>query len=319
MTRTFAKTITALGLLLLTMTAVAFAQDPTPTPSPTPTPEVTVTPTAIATFTATPEPTPSPTETPTELPTETATATPTAAETATPSPSPEAPVVLATAAQPTPTPTEAAETPTPVPTSTPPEQMTGAALTGCRYISDGVYEPITISADQPNSVYNDARNIFPAPPDGCDTITDPDAARRLRVTVCHLQADGTYLLLTLPPGDLGGHENHKGDIIPAPHRQCPGETTYVVPTVTATATPTPRPVRTPAPTPTSSPAGNGVLGQLINGALRPAPAPAAAPVQGRLPFTGFDLWLVACLGLGMTLMGAGLRLLAAQPPVGVTR
>lgn len=37
------------------------------------------------------------------------------------------------------------------------------------------------------------------------------------------------------------------------------------------------------------------------------------------PFTGFDLWLIASAGLGLALMGAGLRALAAQPPLGVTR
>jgi hypothetical protein len=319
MTRTRAAlTLLAVGLLLLAMSAAAFAQDPTPTPTPEPTPTVvptvTAEPTAVATEIATP--TVAPTVVPTETAAPTVTATPAATAEATP-------VVVATRPQPKRHP-RAQPTPPPTPTPTPPDKFTGASLTICHGVEDANsnldhWETVTISADQPSGYYDEDFIIVPAPPGGCDSITDPDiAADNNPVTVCHREPSGAYTLHRYPIGDLGGHETHKGDIIPAPSGGCPGSE-YAVPTGTATptSTPTAKPTATATPKATATPRGQ--VGPVVVDHAAPAPAELGATAPAQLPFTGFDLWLIASAGLGMTLMGAGLRLLAAQPPVGVTR
>jgi hypothetical protein len=323
MTR-MAKTLIAVGALLLLMAGAAFAQDPTPIPSPDPTvtatPTVTVAPTPVATETPTVAPTAAPTETPTVAPAPTETATPVV--TATPT-AEAAPVAVKRSPQPVRHP-RAAPTPPPAPTPTPPDQVTGASLTLCHGVEDANgnldhWETVTISADQPSGYYDEDFIVVPAPPGGCDGITDPDTAAMHAVTVCHLEADGSYSLHRYPMGDLGGHETHKGDLIPAPSGGCPGSA-YAIATPTPTRTPRPQPTTTPEPTaaPTKTPGGGDVSPERASGSAPAATAGATAPSQ--LPFTGFDLWLIACAGLGMTLMGAGLRLLAAaQPAVGVTR
>jgi outer membrane biosynthesis protein TonB len=311
-TRRTAKTLVLLGLLLLGMATAAFAQDPTPTPTPTPTVEATPVPTVTV------APTPVATEAATAVPTTTpaATATPTPAATATPE---ATPVAVARRPQPR-AQAKPAPTPMPEPTPTPPDQMTGASLTLCVTEDEGqTYSAVTISADQPSGYYDNPYNIIPAPPSGCDDITDPDTAANQRVTVCHRHSNGAYSLHRYEIGNLGGHETHKGDIIPAPAGACP-RTAYSVPTATPTpaSTRTPQPTATPAPDRTPAPDGGDVAPASAGGSA-PAAAGATSPTPGQLPFTGFDLWLIACAGLGMTLMGAGMRLLAAQPPLGVTR
>jgi hypothetical protein len=309
-TRRSAKTLVLLGLLLLLMATAAFAQDPTPTPTVEPT--VTATPTAVPTA----EATVAPTITPTATPAETATPAPTVTATATPTPE-AAPVAVSRRPQPR-AQAKPAPTPAPEPTPTPPDQMTGASLTLCHTDDDGqTYTAVTISADQPSGYYDNPFNIIPAPPSGCDDITDPDTAANQRVTVCHRHGTGAYSLHRYAVGDLGGHETHEGDIIPAPRGVCP-RTAYSVPTPTPTpaSTRTPQPTATAAPTRTAKPDEGDVA---PDSAGARAAAGATSPTPGQLPFTGFDLWVIACAGLGMTLMGAGLRLLAAQPPLGVTR
>ncbi len=330
-----AKTLTALGLLLLTMCAAAFAQDPTPTATPSPTPEAVVTPaptlaaeltatpapaeTAVATLTATPAgtTTPAPTATATVAPTETAAPTATAEQ---------APRLVSRRRQPQHA-ARAQATPPPDPTPTPPEQITGAALTICHGIEDDTglhWETVTISADQQSAYYDEEFIIVPAPREGCGAITPAniDELSNQRVTVCHLEREGDYSLHTFPVGDMGGHETHKGDLIPAPDGGCP-RSPYEVPTVTPTATVEPTATATEEPSPTATPTATPDDIDVFPGNLggsAPAAETGGAATEDQLPFTGFDLWLIACAGLGMTLMGAGLRLLAAvQPPVGVTR
>jgi hypothetical protein len=251
-------------------------------------------------------------------PTEVPTATPAPTETATPVPTAAAvPVAVKRTPQPV-RHARAQPTPPPTPTPTPPDQITGASLTLCHTDDGGqTYVPVTITADQYSGYFDEELDIIPAPPSGCANITDPDLAADQPVTVCHLESNGSYSLHTYRPGDLGGHETHKGDLIPAPNGVCP-RSEYAVPTPTpsATSSPTPRPTATATPTRTATPTAtpDGGVAPARAGATAPAAVSGAtSPTPSQLPFTGFDLWLIACAGLGMTLMGAGLRLLAAQP------
>lgn len=316
-----ARVLIAVGALLLAMTAVAFAQDPTPTPTPTPEPTATPTPEATPTPAPTAFPAPDPSPSPTASP------SPSPVPTASPSPSPEP----RPADQATPAPT-----PPPEPTPTPPDQITGASLTICHW-TGSEYVPVVITADQYSGYFDQPLDVIPAPSSGCAGL-DPKAAGARPVTVCHLNPDGTFTLFQYGPGDLGGHEGDKGDLIPAPNGTCPG---LAPGTAAVTPTPTPSPAPSAAPTATPKPSGDGgevaaedddpcfggcgEIVRAVNRVTAPsrAPAPAATPppvlTARQLPFTGFDLGLIAALGVALVLMGAGLRLLAAQPPVGVTR
>jgi hypothetical protein len=310
-----AKLLLVVGALLLLMSGAAFAQDPTPTATPDPTvtatPTVTVEPTPVATETAIVTPTATPTAVPTVTPAPTRTATP--APTAEP-----APVAVARKPQAIRRP-RAVPTPPPTPTPTPPDQITGAALTLCHTDDGGAtYQPVTITADKFSLYFDEELDIIPAPSSGCAGITDPDLAADQPVTVCHVEANGAYSLHTYPAGDLGGHETHKGDLIPAPNGTCPrGQ--YAVPTPAPTTTSTPEPTTTatatPTGTPTEKPDDGDVAPERASGTAPAATPGATSPTPAdQLPFTGFDLWLIASAGLGMTLMGAGLRLIAAAQP-----
>jgi hypothetical protein len=195
---------------------------------------------------------------------------------------------------------------------------------------------VVVSADQDSLYFESNDNIIPAPTTGCDNI-DPENLPDEDVTGCHLNGDGTYTFFSYPTGDLHGHEFHKGDFIPAPNGMCPGsDGEYVLPTPTAVPTTTATATATPddgdvegtdegdeEDEGTDDPCFGG-CGEIEYGnpggtlnALA-ARTETGAPTPSQLPFTGFDLWLIAVAGLALTMMGAGLRLLA-QPPVGVTR
>jgi hypothetical protein len=296
---------------------------------------VTETPSAVATQVATPEPAPTEAATVTETATPAATPSPAVTATATLAPVSDAPVLTARRPQPTRR-VRAAPTPPPEPTPTPPDQITGASLTLCHYVNPG-YVAVTISADQYSLYYEEKDDIIPAPTTGCDNV-DPDNLPDEGVTGCHLLADGTYSYFSYPLGDLHGHEFHKGDLVPAPNGMCPGaDGEYVIPTPTAVPTTTATATATPdegdvqgtdegdeEDEGTDDPCFGGCgeiesdnRGGVLNALA--AGTEAGAPTPSQLPFTGFDLWLIAVAGLALTMMGAGLRLLAAQPPVGVTR
>ena len=317
-----------LGAFVMTAATVAHAQEPvatvTPTATPlvtptavpelTPTPTVTSTPAASPTVTATPAADPAVTVTATPSPTATVTATPTATASATATPTAEP---------------RAAATPRPSPTPTAPGDFTGAKLTLCHYTGDPaqLYVAVTISADKFSGFYDNELDVIPAPSEGCDALPglDLNEVRKRPIRVCHRTGDPTapYELLEYPAGDLGGHENHRGDLVPAPLGTCPGLDYYAIPTVT----PNPTVAPDETPTPTATPDGGGEEGDtgagtplpVFQGSMLAFTQGATVPAQ-QLPFTGFELWLIAAAGLALTLMGLGLRLLAAQPPaVGVTR
>jgi len=343
--RRSAETLVILGLCLMAISAVAHAEDPTPTPTPvavavevTPTP----TPEPLATAIPTAEPTPTPEPEITPVP------TPTVEPTVTPPPTPEPtatgtqPAVVLARPQPKRRPRQSA-TPTPTPSPTPesesetPDEYEGAALTLCHATENPVqpYVAVTVDANGFNPHFDHELDIIPAPPEGCGSIDDPDRAANRAVYVCHATGDSDRPYRRDGPfavGDLDGHEGHKGDLIPAPNRTCPGLDPYAVPTATPTAEPTPTSTATATPTSDpddprivdvigvddrSTPGDDSGSGEVAGVAIESGSAPGSSLEQ--LPFTGFDLWLTAAAGLGLALMGAGLRVLAAQPPLGVTR
>ncbi len=115
-------------------------------------------------------------------------------------------------------------------------------MTICHH-TDAGYVAVVITADQSSPHFDEDADIIPAPSTGCEGITDPGQAGRVRVTVCHRNPDGTFTLHDYDAGDLGGHEGDKGDLIPAPNGVCPNLAG------TPTATPTPSPTATGTPPP----------------------------------------------------------------------
>jgi hypothetical protein len=255
-----------------------------------------------------------------------------------PTPAPSATPTVAASATPAPTATptattaprqDATPTPEPSPTATATPGFTGATLTICHY-ADGVYETVQIDAGGFDEHYDHEDDVIPAPSGGCD---EAGAGGDDFVLVCHATGDEErpFTIVQVPSDEgLGGHERHPGDLIPAPDRTCPGLDFYFVPTPVPTPTATAEPSASPEPTATAEPTpddrggdgddrdGRGGTLPTFRGSMLTALEQGAAPAQ-QLPFTGLELWLIAAAGAAMTLMGLGLRLLAAQPPVGVTR
>ena len=318
----------ALGVSVLVSSTVALAQDPVPTPSATPVPTVTVAPTPAATAFATP------TATVALTPEPTVTAAPTSAPTAaaTASATPKPPTAVEQRPQ---GPARQAATPTPTPTATPDPGDAGATITACHALDDGTYETVTITL-YPGVLdehFDHDNDIIPAPATGCGPGAQPDES----VGVCHATGDPEQpyeFAGFFPPSNLEGHENHAGDLIPAPNGTCPGLDEYFVPTPAPTEEPTAEPTATafPTQTPTAEPTPTATAdvideGDGGGGGSSPGGGTAGSTTQGTgsyasaayLPFTGFELWLIAAAGLGLLMMGGGLRLLAAQPAVGVTR
>ena len=64
-------------------------------------------------------------------------------------------------------------------------------------------------------------DVIPAPEEGCPT--EPLASTDGKITICHStnSAKNPYNLITISVNGLSGHNNHAGDIIPAPAEGCP--------------------------------------------------------------------------------------------------
>ena len=226
------------------------------------------------------------------------------------------------AATPAPTPPPPASTPDPT------ADFVGAALTFChtdatdvKSIDETDYIAVTVDGGKTSEHYNHSNDIRPAPAGGCASINDPDAAARKPLYVCHATGDPEQPYAILGPiarDRVSDHGGHKGDIIPAPRGTCPGLRAYAVPT--PSPVPTPYAVATTVATTVAVPAHTATPDdERPAQVLLPAAAGAAAPgvtpvtVAEQLPFTGFDLWVIAAAGFGMALAGVGLRLLADAP------
>lgn len=324
--RRAAQSCVVLGLCLMVLSAVARAEDPTPTPAPTEvaTPTAVATPAPVATVLATPEPTAVATSTPA------VTATPTVAAT------PTATAVLQR--DPGPSQVRQAPTPAPTPTAAPedPDEFSGATITICHLDTfNDTYVTMVIDGFDQSDHY-DHEDLIPAPAAGCPLqASESDEADLAAepLLICHRNTDGTYRRESVGREDLKGHDGHKNDLIPAPNGTCPGLEAEATPAPTSTSTAAPDPTRTavPGPTRTSTPeptatatptpaadddnSEGGVLSGSGGGGT--SSPPAVGTTAEELPFTGFELWLIATAGLGLAMAGLGLRLLA-QPPLGVT-
>ena len=111
----------------------------------------------------------------------------------------------------------------------------------CHATAAGTYVQITVSRSGLNGHDDHLDDIIPAPSDGCpysvrqyalqlvaSTTTVPvDAAGstttlpRGKITICHATAAGFYVEITVDRNGLNGHDDHDGDIVPAPADGCP--------------------------------------------------------------------------------------------------
>jgi hypothetical protein len=156
------------------------------------------------------------------------------------------------------------------------------------------------------------------------------ASAQETTAICHATGDSAqpFMALTVGPDELLAHLDHEDDLIPAPAAGCPGPApATAAPTPAATPSPAATPVLTAAPTATPAPArrprrprstrptpprptaaGRGGMAQVVR-PLQTAPvATAATPASPQLPYTGSEPLVIAMLGAGFVLGGAGLRL-----------
>jgi hypothetical protein len=83
------------------------------------------------------------------------------------------------------------------------------------------YNEITVSVNGLNGHDRHARDIIPAPANGCPTI--PLVITAGKITICHATSSATnpYNEITVSVNGLNGHVTHPNDIIPAPEAGCP--------------------------------------------------------------------------------------------------
>ena len=168
-----------------------------------------------------------------------------------------------------------------------------------------------------------------------------------KVTLCHATGSETnpYAVITIDENGLHGHDDHEGDIIPAPAGGCPGPTTTTTaPTVTTAPTTITAPSSTTtaptitAPTITTTapitrvgllstggtPGGATVMELTLEPPATVATTPPARVLGatlerpgGSLPRTGSGVTGMATVGLGLLVMGAALKYLSrpTQTPV----
>jgi hypothetical protein len=194
------------------------------------------------------------------------------------------------------------------------------------------YVTITISqnAADAHRAHQDGRDIVPAPAGGCPSGSATQqggggTAKEGKVTICHATGSATnpFVVITISENAVDAHRRHQDgrDIVPAPANGCPATAT----TTTTTGAP-PRVDQPGAPPPTLAPAGQGgVLGESVSGGgtvpaadenepgrggVLPATAErretGASPSSGSLPFTGFDAWMLAVMGIAALLAGVAL-------------
>lgn len=180
---------------------------------------------------------------------------------------------------------------------------------------------------------------------GLLAVAAPVAAQGGGTTLCHATGNPAhpYISLTVGPEGPGPHGVHEGDLIPAPAGGCPTAEAAATPTPAPTATPeaTPAPVATPDAVPvpeerTAQTVEGGSEAEADDNRSRrrrarrdrqraprpqaapqpaiavaaPVPAPVAArtySARATLPRTGNETLIMTMAGLGLLMMGAGLR------------
>lgn len=85
------------------------------------------------------------------------------------------------------------------------------------------YEEIEISLNGLNGHGDHENDIFPVAKGGCPTTLIATNTGNGKITICHATGskNNPYNLITISVNGLNGHNNHTGDIIPAPADGCP--------------------------------------------------------------------------------------------------
>lgn len=85
------------------------------------------------------------------------------------------------------------------------------------------YEEIEISLNGLNGHGDHENDIFPVAKGGCPAMPIVSTVESGKITICHATGSKSnpYTLITVSVNGLNGHNNHAGDIIPAPANGCP--------------------------------------------------------------------------------------------------
>jgi hypothetical protein len=83
------------------------------------------------------------------------------------------------------------------------------------------YNEIIVSVNGLNGHGTHEDDLIPAPEEGCPAI--PIAGGNDKITICHATGSekNPYNEITVSVNGLNGHDQHEGDIIPAPAGGCP--------------------------------------------------------------------------------------------------
>jgi len=145
-------------------------------------------------------------------------------------------------------PTNTQESAAPTATSEKKQKITLCHATGSE---TNPYVEITISYNGLHGHEDHAGDIIPAPAGGCPAGSSPTNTPKptqdngnKKITLCHATGSATnpYVEITISYNGLHGHEDHAGDIIPAPAGGCPAGSspTNTPPADNSTATPQPK-------------------------------------------------------------------------------
>ena len=108
--------------------------------------------------------------------------------------------------------------------------VTDGKIAICHATTDSTkpYEEISVSVNGLNGHGTHAGDLIPVPEGGCPTGPVPVGTGTAqsndgKITICHHtgSAKNPYVLITIDVNGLSGHNNHAGDIIPAPAEGCP--------------------------------------------------------------------------------------------------
>jgi hypothetical protein len=85
------------------------------------------------------------------------------------------------------------------------------------------YEELNISLNGLNGHAEHEGDVFPMVKGGCPTTAPVLKTGNDKITICHAtnSKNNPYNLITISVNGLNGHNNHAGDIIPAPAGGCP--------------------------------------------------------------------------------------------------
>jgi hypothetical protein len=101
----------------------------------------------------------------------------------------------------------------------------------CHATGAGIYVQITVDRNGLNGHGDHAGDMIPAPADGCpsriESFSTPTSSSVPvgKIAICHATSGGSYELVLVNKGQLGAHESHSQDIIPAPVGGCPNPST----------------------------------------------------------------------------------------------